>query len=330
VIKIILVTGASGRVGKHLVKALSKKEKVRALVHEDMIDTENAEIFYGDVLDKNSLQKALKDVDTIYHLAAVVDYLAPKELVFKVNVLGTKNLLELAGNKKIIYLSSTAVMGKKIKEMPANEDITPNPSNYYGWTKLQAEKLVKEKNGIIIRSAQIFGPGFAEGYNSIISKLEDETFSIIGDGKNFIHWIHINDLIQALLLAEENGKPGEIYLVAGKEVKTLKEVLNLLCKYLEVEPPKKHVSRFMVEASSYLGVLKWKVRGDKPKIVPEYIDKITSNRTFDISKARKELGFDPQVSYEEAAKEMVEEYRKLKQMEEEKNKVTEEKSEDES
>ncbi len=240
---IILITGASGRVGKRLVKELCKKEEVRVLIHENMVDIENVETMYGDLLDKNSLEKALKDVDVVYHLAAVVDYLAPKELVFKANVLGTKNLVELAENKKIIYLSSTAVMGRKLKEMSANEETPPNPSNYYGWTKLQAEELIRKSRGIIIRSPDVFGPGFTEGYNLIISKLEDETFPMIGDGRNFIHWIHIDDLIQALVLAKENGKQGETYIVAGKEVKTLKELLGLLCKYLGVEPPKKQTSK---------------------------------------------------------------------------------------
>lgn len=313
--------------GKNLVRELCKKEKVRVLVYKGMVETENVEVMYGDLLDKTSLEKALKDVDTIYHLAAVVDYLAPKELMFKVNVLGTKNLVELADNKKIIYLSSTAVMGRKLKEMPANEDATANPSNYYGWTKLQAEELVKKKNGIIIRSADVFGPEFTEGYNLIISKLEDGTLPLIGDGKNFIHWIHINDLIQALLLAKDRGKRGQVYLVAGKEVKTLKELWILLCKYLEVEAPKKKVSKFMAKLSAQFKMLKWKVGGEKPKLIPEYIEKLTSNRTFDISRAKEVLGFDPQVSYEEAAKEMVEEYKKSKP-EEEENKVPEEQSEE--
>ena len=313
--------------GRNLVRELSKNEEVRVLVHKDMLKIENVEVVYGDLLDKTSLEKALKDVDTIYHLAAVVDYLAPKDVLFKVNVLGTKNLVELAGNRKIIYLSSTAVMGRKLKEMPANENTPTNPSNYYGWTKLQSEELVRKNRGIIIRSAQIFGPGFSEEYNLIISKLEQGQLPIIGDGKNFLHWIHINDLLQALLLAKDRGKLGETYLVAGKEVKTLKDLLNLLCKYLEIDAPKKQVSKFMAKTGAYYNVLKWKVGGKKPKLIPEYIEKMTANRTFDISKAREVLGFDPQVSYDQAAREMVEEYKKLK-AEEKEDKVAEDQSED--
>jgi nucleoside-diphosphate-sugar epimerase len=313
----LLITGATGRIGKHLVNALlNQGEKVRAFVKEKTVENENVEIFYGDLLDKESLKKAVEGVDVIYHLAAIVDYLAPKDEMFKVNVIGTKNLLEVSKAKKFIYLSSTAAMGKKLKEIPANESTPCHPSDFYGQTKLDAEKLVKEAGGIVLRSADVFGPGFTEGYDYVISGLESETLPVVGDGKNFIQWIHIDDLIQALLLVKENGKPGEVYIVSGKEVKTLNECLELLAKYLEVEPPKRHVSKFLTKTLTNYKMFKAKIKKERPKVIPEYINKITANRSFDISKAKKELGFEPKVSYEDAAREMIEEYKKLKQQEE--------------
>lgn len=324
----ILVTGGSGRIGRHLVKALLERgEDVRVLIKDKMIEFENVEIFYGDLLDMESLRKAVEGVDVIYHLAAVVDYLAPKDLMYNVNVIGTKNLLEVSKGKKVIYLSSTAVMGKKLKELPANEKTPCHPSNYYGKTKLEAEKLVKEAGGIVIRSAQVFGSGFTEGYNFVISQLEKGKMLIIGNGKNLIHWIHINDLIQALLLAKENGKSGETYLVAGKEVKTVKSLFELFCKYLNVPTPEKHVSKSIAKLLAYSNLLKGKIKRKRPDLIPEYIEKIVANRTFDTSKARRELEFEPKIGYEEAAREMVEEYKKLKKEEEE---ISEEQSEQES
>jgi nucleoside-diphosphate-sugar epimerase len=323
----ILITGAAGRIGRHLVNALvDQGEKVRALVAEGTVENENVEIFYGDLLNKESIKKATEGVDVIYHLAAIVDYLAPKDKMFNVNVIGTKNLLEVSKAKKFIYLSSTAVMGKKLKEIPANESTPCRPSDFYGKTKLDAESLVKEGGGIIIRSADVFGPGFTEGYEFVISGLENGSLPVIGDGKNFIQWIHISDLIQALLLAKDNGKPREVYIVAGKEIKTLNECLELLAKYLGVEPPKKHVSKFLSRTIASYKLFKAKINKERPKIIPEYVNKIAANRSFDTSKAKNELGFDPKVSYEEAAKEMIEEYKSKKQEEN----VAEQQSEDQS
>ena len=107
----ILVTGATGHVGRPLVEALLKQgEKVRVLVRDKTLASAGVEIVTGDLLDKNAVNRAIEGIDTIYHLAAVVDYKAtPKKLMYAVNVNGTKNILEFPGAKKVIYLSSAAL-----------------------------------------------------------------------------------------------------------------------------------------------------------------------------------------------------------------------------
>ncbi len=285
-----------------------------------MTEFENVETFYGDLLDKESLKKAVEDIDTIIHLAAVVDYTAPEDLMFKVNVIGTKNLLEAFKGNKFIYLSSTAVLGKKIKGLTADENTSYNPSNFYGKTKMKAEKLVKENNGIIIRSADVYGPGFEEGYYYVFNKLENGKMPIFGDGKNIIQYIHVNDLIKALLLTLEKGKRGEIYTVAGKDMKTQRELYEIVCKYLGISLVEKHKS---INLAKFL----LKLKGRKPKFMLEYIEKLSANRIFNLTKAKNELGFEPQIDYEKGISEMVEKYKKLKEEQEE---ISEEQSEQQS
>lgn len=316
----ILITGATGRIGRHLVNALiSKGEKVRVLIRDRMTEFENVETFYGDLIDKEAIKKAVEGVDTVFHLAAVVDYSAPDDQMYQVNVGGTKNILEVFKGNKFIYLSSTAVLGKKLKS-PADENTPYSPSNFYGKTKMEAEKFVKANNGIVVRSPDVLMPRFTEGYDMIFSKLMEGRMPIIGDGKNFIDYIYITDLIQALLLAMEKGKRGEIYMVSGMGVKTQKECLEIASKFLNVEPPKKHVSAFSALLSSKI------LR--KKDFKPEYVEKILRNRTYDITKAKNELGFDPKIDLETAIKLMVENY--LGRLNEEKEQVTEEKSEQQS
>ncbi len=305
---IILVTGASGRVGRRLVDALVERgERVRALVMNFDVAPKNVEVVRGSLLDKSVAIEAVKDVDVIYHLAAVLDYNAPKSKMFEVNVTGTKNLVEAAHAKKFIYLSSTAVYGYN-----TNSSITEStpfaPSGFYGKTKMLAERLVLDKQGIVVRSPDIFGKGFQEGYEYVLNQLQKGTMPVIGSGNNRIQWIHISDLIDALLLAKDRGKPGEVYLVAGKEAKPQKELLELLTMHLGKQPPKRHVPSCVASAMAHYEALTAKLRGSKPKVIPEHVSKITSDRVFDISKARQELGFVPRVGYETAAKEIVEEY----------------------
>jgi len=287
-----------------------------------MIDFENVEIYYGDVLDKETLKKALEDVDTVFHLAAVVDYSQPEELMFNTNVIGTRNVLEFFKGSKFIYLSTADVLGKKIKE-PATENTPYKPSNFYAKTKMEAEKTVKENNGIIVRSPDALMPKFLENYDFIFSKLQEGKISIVGDGKNFIDFINVRDLIHALLLTQEKGRKGEIYNVCGKGIKTQKEFLEIACKYLNVEAPKKHASTISIKLQSLGSRLK-----SGQKFMSEYMDKIQRDRTFDIAKAKNEIGFEPFLDLEDSIKEMTEDY--LERSNKEQEEVAEEQSEQES
>jgi nucleoside-diphosphate-sugar epimerase len=306
----ILVTGATGHIGSRLVEALLKhNEKVRILATEDHCDIKNVEVVHGNLLDIDSLKIALDKVDVIYHLAAIVDYgPAPRDMVYEVNVNGTKNMLEISKAKKFIYLSTTSVYGKHMKENPATEKTPYHPENFYGETKMIAEKMVIEKHGIVLRSPVIYGPGFNEGFGVVVSQIEKGKMRIVGKGDNPIQWIHISDLIQALVLAKDKGMPGEVYLVAGGEAKTQEELFGLLAKYLKVAPPSKRVSKLLANTMTYYMMLKSKATGKKPKLLPEHIQRITSNKLFDITKAKRELGFRPLVGYEQGAKEIVEEH----------------------
>jgi nucleoside-diphosphate-sugar epimerase len=307
----VLVTGASGRVGKHLLEALVKKgDNVRVLATNKSVEIKGVEVFYGNLLDVESLLQATLGTETIFHLAAVVDYLSPKKAMYNVNVIGTRNLLKASKGKRFIFLSSTAAMGKKLAENPATEKTSCYPSNFYGQTKLAAEKLVKKSGGIIIRSADIMGPGFFEGYDYVLSQMAENKMIIPGNGQNVIQWIHITDLIQALLLAKEKGKSGEIYLVTGKEARTLNECLILLGKYLNVEPPTKGVSKNMALIIANYRSLKARLQQEKPLPFKEFIEKMTANRRFNISKAINELGFAPSVDLDAVANEMVIEYKR--------------------
>lgn len=313
----ILITGGLGRVGSNLVSALLEKKFFVRIFERKAVaarQRKNLEIFYGDITKKEDCERAMKGVHIVYHLAAIVDYLAPKKLVYDVNVNGTRNIVEAAKKvgAKIIYMSSTAAMGKKLPHLPANEKTGCRPTDFYGQTKLEAEKIVREAGGIIIRSADIMGPGFEEGYHTVVEKISEGKMQIIGDGKNLIQYIHISDLIHALMLAKDKGSPGEIYIVAGPDAKTQEQCWEMIAKYLKVPAPTKKISVEIARFLAKVNVVKAKLKRKRPSFIPAYVDKIVANREFDISKAREELGFEPKVNADEQAREMVEEYLKKK------------------
>lgn len=313
----ILVTGGTGRIGKHLVgRLLEQDESVRILAKEkgaitEELEKKGVEVFFGNLLDKKSLEIALQGIETVYHLAAIVDYLAPKKLMWNVNVEGTGNLTETCketGAKRIVYLSSTAVYGKKLSGI-ADESAETKPSNFYGKTKMEAERIVLSAGGIVLRSADTYFPGFTEGYHAIFSMLEKGKMKIVGSGGNRIQYIYIDDLIDALVLAKDKGKGGEIYNIAGGETLAQEDLYKLACGFLGVEPPKKHIGISTLKVLLALSNLISMIKRKKPKMIPEYIDKIAADRAFSIEKARRELGFSPKVTYAEGMKKMIEYYK---------------------
>lgn len=307
----ILVTGASGHLGRHLVKELLEQgEKVRVFVRSDPA-IEGTETVHGDVLDPVAVSKAVEGIDTIYHLAAAVDYKQlSKKLLYDVNVTGTRNILEKSKAHNFIYMSSTSVYGYNMKENPASEKTQTNPSSDYGKTKAEAEKLVILKGGMVIRAPVIYGSGFNQGFGYVLSQIQKEKMVVIGDGKNRMQWVHVDDLVHALILTKDKGKSGETYLIAGKDIKTQEELYSMLAKHLGVSPPTKRVSTMLARMLAYYKTMKAGMAGKEPSITSSQIERIVSDRTFDISKAVRELGFDPKINYEKGAEEMVSEYRK--------------------
>jgi len=306
----ILVTGASGHLGRRLVaRLLEKGEKVRILVHDKDLRITGVEIIRGDILDVDAVKKATEGADVIYHLAALVDYgPVPKELMYRVNVIGTKNLLDCSNGAKVIYMSSTSVYGSRMRANPATENTPCNPSNYYGKTKLMAERLVLEKGGVALRAPVIYGPGFNDGFDFVLSQIRKGKMRIVGSGKNRIQWVHVDDLVQALVLAKDKARAGEVYLIAGDETKTQSELFSLLAKYLGSPAPSKTVSAFLANSMARYKVMQANLKGKRSSITPDQISRIISDKTFDISKAKRELGFRSKVSYDKGAKGIVEEY----------------------
>jgi nucleoside-diphosphate-sugar epimerase len=312
--EIALVTGASGRLGRHLVEELLKRKiKVRAFLHAgtDTSFLKKAEIFPGDVRDIKTIEPAVEGVDFIYHLAALLGYPANKKELFEINAYGTKNILEAATKKvpslkRFVYCSSTAVIGKKLAKIPADELTPCHPTDNYGASKLMAEKIVmgykKKLPVVIIRPAVIYGKGFSDGFFQLFRMLEKGKMRIVGSGNNIIPFVHVKDLVQAMLLASHKEKAiGETYIIAGDENKTQKELLEMSSKELKVEPPNKKIPSLLLKL-----MLKF---SNKAEFGDEHLDLLASNRIFNISKAKNDLGYSPKMKLKDGIKEMVEYFR---------------------
>ena len=320
-----LVTGAGGRLGQYLVKALIEKgDRVRALHRpgKPQLYPAGVEVFEGSLADRKALQSAVDGVDYVYHLAALVNHSAPIEALLDANYRGTANLLEACKAKayrlkRFIYISSISVYGKEIEELPANERTEPNPTDNYGKSKLMAEQVVMQYSGrmptVILRPAVVYGRGFNEAYLQVLGALESGKMPIIDGGRNVIPFVHVLDVVQAMLLAVDEEKAvGNAYVISGGENLTQKQIFEIACRKLGVPPPRNGTSRWMLNLKLGLANFVAKFVGNKPAVTGEYLDVIATDRSFDISKARKELGYSPKIRLEEGIGEMVEYYRSVK------------------
>jgi len=168
----ILVTGASGYIGGRVIsKLLEDGHEVRGLVRETSNREglpKGTEIVEADLFDIESLEKAVQGVKIVYHFAAYFDfYPSDEELMFKVNVDGTKNLMNACVGtdvERFIYCSTTETMGG-IRYPPANEDTELRPDFSYGESKIEAERAIREITEdtglahIIIRPTGVMGEG---------------------------------------------------------------------------------------------------------------------------------------------------------------------------
>jgi dihydroflavonol-4-reductase len=320
-----LVTGASGRLGSYLVKALLEKgERVRVLHRQGSSAEypEGVEVAEGDLADKESLLRAVDGTEYVYHLAALVSYTAPLEELLDVNYRGTRNLLEACRSRayrlrRFVFVSSISVYGKEIDSLPANEGTEMQPSDNYGVSKMMAEQVVAQYGAkvpaAILRPAVIYGEGFDEAYIPVLKALEGGKMQLIDGGKNVIPFVHVLDVVQAILLAAKADRAGgNTYVIAGGERLTQKQVFEIACKYLGVQPPASGTSSGMLKFK--LGIAKFfgKLSGSEPQMIGDYIDVLAADRQFDIAKAKAELGYAPRVKLEDGIREMVEYYRRKK------------------
>ncbi len=321
---LVLVTGATGRLGRLLVGRLLERKryqnKLRLLVFPG--ENEKARSLFGsrvqvvehDLLadDFIGLAEACNGISSVVHLAGLVDYGASEQVLMKANYEATLRLVmaaELKHVQRFVFVSSTSIYrGVKLAEGDwINEHTLPAPTNAYGRSKLLAEKALEHSrlDYIIIRPPIVYGPGFTPGFSLVAHLLKKARLPFIGNAENHVAFIHVNDLVQALVLALECKNGRQSFIVTSGEQLTQKELLTGFANALGVPPPRRHVS-FSV-ASHAFSLLAWKDRllGKRQRFYKEYLHTLCEERRYDISKAKKGLGFHPAVSFKEGVRRFV-------------------------
>lgn len=294
----VLVTGSSGFLGKNLVDALN----------ENGFKVKEFDLAEGrDILDKAQCINAVKGIDIVFHCAAVLD--ENSRLLYKVNVQGTKNILEASAEariKQFIFLSSVGVHGKA-KDIISEETQT-RPETKYEKTKAEAEKIVLEFQEVmpitIMRPALIMGAN--KQWAGIINAIK-KNFPLPGNGKNAFQTIFVKDLVSALLFAINNENCfAETFIIAGREKPSLMELCLLIKKELGMPAEIKTIPAWIAKAVAFLNLAKNRLFRKKSFLEPAYISRILHERNYNTSKINA-LGWQQKYSLEEAIKQTIKE-----------------------
>jgi dihydroflavonol-4-reductase len=309
----VFVTGGTGFIGSHLADHLIGHpgvNKVKCLVRtsEKWLEGKEFERVKGDLHSIRELEKALKDVDVIYHLAGVVK--APSQREFDhANVDATENLMRIAiklGIPKLVILSSLAAAGPS-NGTPITEDDPMRPVSMYGQSKKKMEEMVHrvaaEKPGLsvtILRPPAVYGPREDQIY-TLFKMMKYGVAPIVGDGYHpELSIVYVQDVIQGIMkAADQDAKGVHTYFISGDEIanwnrirEIVTEVLGKKSLALKINPLwVKKIAGAVETTASFFGTY--------PVINREKANEMILEWTCSHEKAKKELHYAPEFSLDE-------------------------------
>jgi len=290
----VLITGGAGFIGSHLCDKYTKEGHTVLCLDNFMsgnlmnirhlLDCRNFKLIKGDIRDSDLLEKVMRDVDVIFHLAAQIhvdrSYVEP-QLTYEINVMGTQNILEAArmyDTKRVIYASTSEVYGSA-QHVPINEKHPLNAPHPYGASKIAADRMCQaytQTYGMDIaipRLFNTFGPRQRDvGYGGVISIFTRRVLSnvppiIYGDGLQTRDFIYIDDAVRAYDLILKHKKPitEPVNFGSGKEL-TILDLANMIIdscgkkgsiKPVHVESRIGEVERLIADATKAKDLLGW-------------------------------------------------------------------------
>jgi len=320
----ILVTGATGFLGGHLCERLVKQgNTVRALVRNPekcaRLRSCGVEIAIGNLFDTETIEQAMEGITVVYHLAgAYRDGRLHREELMKTNADGTRSVLDgavKAGVQRFVHCSTIGVHGDIAK--PPGTEATPYcPGDHYQESKVEGERIVRDYMAkrrlpiVIFRPGGVYGPGDLR-FLKLFKAIKKRHFVMLGSGEVLYQLIYITDLIDGIILCgTKEEAEGNIYILTGNQAVTLNVFVRKIAEALDVPSPRLHFPVTPVYLASF--VCDWLCRplGIHPPLFPRRMDFFRKTRSFDISKAKNELIFNPRTDLETGVRLTIESYRK--------------------
>jgi nucleoside-diphosphate-sugar epimerase len=323
----VLVTGATGAIGPCVVQALHDAGYcIRTLSLDDppaRLFPDGVEVTHGDVTDPAAVESAMRGIDAVVHMAALLHIVNPpaalREKYERINVGGTATVVDAAvkaGVKRLVLFSTIAVYGNTLGQI-LTEDSPPRPDTFYAQTKLAAERIVLDARrsdgqpmGTVLRFAAVYGSRIKGNYRRLMQSLARERFIPIGDGRNRRTLIYDRDAARAAVVAVcHPATAGEIFNVSDGQFHTLNEIIAAMCQALGRTPPRGSLPVAPIRFAAGLLEDAARIVGRQSPIVRATIDKYTEDVAVDSRRIQTQLGFVPQFDLATGWRETVREMR---------------------
>ena len=314
-----VVTGGGGFLGGAIARALLERgDDVVSFARGDYpaLRASGITTVRGDLGNAADVRQAVGGCDTVFHVAAKADIWGRDADFERSNVLGTANVIEACrqlGVRRLIYTSTPSVVheGKDVAGADETLPYATRFSSAYPRTKAAAEKAVLGASGdelatVALRPHLVWGPGDTQLVARILERARGGRLRLVAGGTALIDTTYIDDAAHAHLLAADRLSPeaacaGKAYFITSDDPRPVGEVINAILSAGELPPETRSVPLWLAEAGGTAVETLWRLlrRQDDPPMTRFLARQLATAHWFDISAARRDLGYAPQVPFEE-------------------------------
>jgi dihydroflavonol-4-reductase len=307
----VFVTGGTGFIGGHVVrKLLERGDEVVCLARSRdkgrRLESLGARVIEGDLSDSTAIRAGIEGVDAAIHGAAVYEVGIPKDehaAMYEANVLGTETVLRAALSEKVpkvVYISTVGAFGNTHGEVVDESYEHPGTSftSYYEETKYEAHQIAKRlisDDGlpcVIVQPGGVYGPEDHSALGNMINQFVDGKLPLLAFPDLGMNLVHVEDVADGVLLALDDGEPGEAYVLGG-QITTMREMIETAGRVSGRKAPKRSMPTGLLKLLTPIGPVVGKVMGQPPNLAEliSSADGVTFWARHD--KAMKELGYSP-------------------------------------
>jgi len=309
----ILVTGGTGFLGQHLARTLlANGNHVRLLGRNfqlapmQSLISDGAQPYVVDLRDRASVIDACAGVDAVYHLGALSAPWGKRADFYEINVGGTKAVLagcHKYGVRRLIYVSSPSVVFDGRDQLNLTEAVSyPRRfASVYSLTKKLGEDLVNAAPSsletVILRPKAMFGPGDQALLPRLINAARQQRLPQIGDGRNLVDLTYVENIVYALLLAfDAKSAVGKTYTITNDEHVPLWKIIRDVLRQLDLPTNLRQIPLPVVLAAAAVMEMRASLTGKEPLLTRYSAAILARTQTYDITAARRDLGYTPCVS----------------------------------